>query len=117
MHVFQQPARRRSAGHRKLRRVDRDQESLRYAHLYDLTVQPHICGGPIATAAALQLEAVIPNFIIHETHRYALLEPNTKTCKRNYLPKNGFYEVPDLPGLGQELTDETISASMTETVK
>jgi L-alanine-DL-glutamate epimerase-like enolase superfamily enzyme len=87
------------------------------AHLYDLTVQLHICGGPIATAAALQLEAVIPNFIIHETHRYALLEPNTKTCKHNYLPKNGFYEVPDLPGLGQELTDETIAASVVETVK
>jgi L-alanine-DL-glutamate epimerase-like enolase superfamily enzyme len=87
------------------------------AHIYDATVQIHVCGGPIATAAALHMEAAIPNFIIHELHRYALLTPNTKTCKYNYMPKNGIYEVPELPGLGQELTDETIKASIVETVK
>ena len=87
------------------------------AHVYDVTVQPHICGGPIATAVALQLEAVIPNFIIHETHRYSLLEGNIETCKYDYQPKNGYYEVPDRPGIGQELTDNAISISYTETVK
>lgn len=87
------------------------------AHAYDMTVQIHICGGPLLTAAALQIEAAIPNFIIHELHRYALLEGNTNTCKYNYLPKNGMYEIPDLPGLGQELTEETIKASVVETVK
>jgi len=87
------------------------------AHAYDMTVQIHVCGGPILTAAALQIEAAIPNFIIHELHRYALLEGNTKTCKYNYMPENGMYEIPDLPGLGQELTDETIKASVVETVK
>ncbi|HMM22643.1 MAG TPA: mandelate racemase/muconate lactonizing enzyme family protein [Selenomonadales bacterium] len=86
------------------------------AHVYDVTVQIHVCGGPISTAAALHIEAAIPNFIIHELHRYALLEANTKSCKYNYLPKNGIYEVPDLPGLGQELADETIKASIVETV-
>ncbi len=87
------------------------------AHVYDVTVQMHVCGGPLATAAALHLEAAIPNFIIHELHRYALLDANTNTCKYNYMPKDGMYEVPDLPGLGQELTDETIGASVVETVK
>jgi hypothetical protein len=58
-----------------------------------------------------------PNFIIHELHRYALLEANTQTCKYNYMPENGMYEVPDLPGLGQELTDEAIRASIVETVR
>jgi L-alanine-DL-glutamate epimerase-like enolase superfamily enzyme len=87
------------------------------AHVYDVTVQIHVCGGPISTAAALQIEAVIPNFIIHELHRYALLEPNTKSCKYNYMPSKGVYEVPDMPGLGQELTAETIKASIIETVK
>lgn len=87
------------------------------AHVYDVTVQIHVCGGPISTAAALQIEAAIPNFLIHELHRYALLEPNTKTCKYNYMPTNGVYEVPDLPGLGQELTADTIKASIIETVK
>lgn len=87
------------------------------AHVYDVTVQIHVCGGPISTAAALHMEAAIPNFIIHELHRYALLEPNTKTCKYNYLPKNGMYEVPELPGLGQELTEEIIRISDKVTVK
>lgn len=87
------------------------------AHIYDATVQIHVCGGPIATAAALQIEAAIPNFIIHELHRYALLDANTKSCKHNYLPRNGYYEVPDLPGLGQELTDEAIKSSLVATVK
>lgn len=87
------------------------------AHVYDMTAQIHVCGGPIMTAASLQLECAIPNFAIHELHRYALLEANTKTCKYNYLPKNGMYEIPDLPGIGQELTDETIGASTVEVVK
>lgn len=87
------------------------------AHVYDMTCQVHVCGGPIMTAAALHLEAAIPNFAIHELHRYALLEANTSTCKYDYLPKNGMYEIPNLPGIGQELTEECIKASIVETVK
>jgi L-alanine-DL-glutamate epimerase-like enolase superfamily enzyme len=87
------------------------------AHVYDVAVQIHVCGGPIATAAALHIEAAIPNFLIHELHRFALLDINTKTCKYNYMPKCGTYAVPELPGLGQELTDEIIRASAVETVK
>lgn len=87
------------------------------AHVYDVTVQIHVCGGPISTAAALHMEAAIPNFMIHELHRYALLEPNTKTCVHNYMPQKGVYTVPELPGLGQELTPESFKASTVVTVK
>lgn len=87
------------------------------AHVYDVTVQIHVCGGPISTAAALHMEAAIPNFMIHELHRYALLEPNTRTCIHNDMPSKGRYTVPELPGLGQELTPETIAASDIITVK
>ncbi|WP_254895335.1 hypothetical protein, partial [Salmonella enterica] len=31
--------------------------------------------------------------------------------------KNGMYEVPELPGIGQELTEETMKKSPTITVK
>ena len=86
-------------------------------HVYDTTCQVHVCGGPIMTAASLQLEAAIPNFAIHELHRYALLEGNRVTCKYDYLPENGKYTIPDLPGIGQELTDESIAESPKETVK
>ncbi|MDR3438313.1 mandelate racemase/muconate lactonizing enzyme family protein [Telmatospirillum sp.] len=87
------------------------------ANTYDAAVQVHVCGGPIATAAALQLEAVIPNFLIHEQHAVAQLKANRETCKYDYLPKNGFFEIPDLPGIGQELTEKAMNESRRETVK
>jgi L-alanine-DL-glutamate epimerase-like enolase superfamily enzyme len=76
------------------------------AQIYDISVQIHVCGGPISKAAALQMEAVIPNFLIHEHHSFSLLEHNIRTCKYDYQPVNGSYAVPDLPGLGQELSEE-----------
>ena len=79
------------------------------AHIYDIGVQVHICGGPISTAAALQLEAVIPNFVIHEQHTSASLDDNIALCKYNYQPVNGYFEVPDRPGIGQELTDDAMA--------
>ena len=82
-----------------------------YAHVYDITVQVHICGAPVMTAAALQLEAVIPNFIIHEHHVQALRKTNRDLCIPDYQPKNGKFEIPDLPGLGIELNDEALSGS------
>ena len=76
------------------------------AHVYDIGVQLHVCGGPIATAAALQLEAVIPNFVIHEHHVGAIQPACTQTCLYDYEPVNGKFKVPELPGIGQELTPE-----------
>lgn len=78
------------------------------AHIYDATVQVHVCGGPISKAAALQVEAAIPNFLIHEHHSFALLDFNIETCIHDYQPVNGIYEVPELPGIGQELTEKTM---------
>lgn len=81
------------------------------AHVYDVPVQLHICGGPIAAAAALQLEAVIPNYLIHEHHAAALLEENIRSCKYDYQPVNGAFSVPDRPGIGQELSDEALASA------
>ncbi len=78
------------------------------ANIYDAAVQIHVCGGPISTAAALQVEAVIPNFLIHEVHEGALKKEMRELCKYDYMPVNGEFDVPDLPGIGQELTDEAI---------
>lgn len=86
------------------------------AHIYDVPVQLHICGGPIATAAALQLEAVIPNYLIHEHHAAALLEENIRSCKYDYQPKGGYFDVPDLPGIGQELSEEALNSAIITTI-
>lgn len=86
------------------------------AHVYDIGVQMHICGGPISTAATLQIEAAIPNFVIHEHHQGAIIPENIALCKYDYQPTNGYFEVPELPGIGQELTDEAIAAAEMITV-
>lgn len=77
-----------------------------YANVYDITVQLHVCGSPIATAVSLQLEAVIPNFLIHEHHTNALKGYMKQICLQNYQPKNGQFTVPDLPGFGIDLDDK-----------
>ncbi|MCB1469654.1 MAG: mandelate racemase/muconate lactonizing enzyme family protein, partial [Rhizobiaceae bacterium] len=86
------------------------------AYAYDCAVQIHVCGSPISKAAALQIEAVIPNFLIHEHHQRALNRESRATCLYDYQPVNGRYAVPDLPGIGQELTPETIERCSTVTV-
>ena len=75
------------------------------SQVYDMGVQIHVCGGPIATAAALQVEAAIPNFTIHEEHNANLCTKFTKGGKYFYEPKNGYYDVPELPGIGQEMSE------------
>lgn len=79
-----------------------------YANIYDATVQVHICGAPVSTAAALHVEAVIPNFIIHEHHTNALKQCVRELCIHDYQPENGRYKVPERPGLGQELNDGVV---------
>ena len=75
------------------------------AYIYDVAIQIHACGSPISTAASLQMEAAIPNFIIHEHHQCNLTPGNIKLCKYDYQPVKGRFKVPDLPGIGQELSD------------
>ncbi|KAJ9622822.1 hypothetical protein H2204_011431 [Knufia peltigerae] len=87
------------------------------ANLYDATVQIHVCGGPVSTAAALQIEAVIPNFLIHEHHTWALKQCVRELCVNDYQPKNGKFEVPDAPGLGQELNDEVCRSYLVHTIE
>jgi len=88
-----------------------------YGNIYDATVQIHVCGGPISTAAALQVEAVIPNFIIHEHHTIALKQKVKDLCVYDYQPENGSFQVPDLPGLGQEFNDDEIMQYLVRTIK
>jgi len=70
-----------------------------------------------AIAAALQLETVIPNFIIHGHHQFALFEENIVLCEYNYQPTEGYYTAPDLPGIGNEVTEETIRKAEVMTIK
>lgn len=78
------------------------------AHAYDVKVQGHVAGSPISLAAALQLEAAIPNFCIHEHHLVNQMDDVRASCLNDYQPVNGYFDVPDLPGLGQEFKPEVL---------
>ncbi|HKU24116.1 MAG TPA: mandelate racemase/muconate lactonizing enzyme family protein [Candidatus Sulfotelmatobacter sp.] len=87
------------------------------ANIYDATVQVHVCGGPVSTAASLHMEAVIPNFIIHEHHTFALKSCIRELCVNDYQPENGRYRIPDTPGLGQELNEEIAMGYLAHTIE
>ncbi len=80
------------------------------AEMYNMRVQPHLCAGPVATAAALQLDACIPNLLIQELYPFrvpahfslvdAPLEPQVR---------NGRLAVPDRPGLGVDLVEAHVA--------
>lgn len=75
------------------------------AHAYEVTVQAHVAGTGVAEAAALHAETAIPNFCIHEHHQKSLLPEYAELCVYNYQPVRGRYTVPELPGIGQDITE------------
>lgn len=79
------------------------------AFIYDVNVQFHVCASPLSTAAALQLEAAIPNFLIHEHHVNALSDFMRRLCIYEYRPVNGKFTVPELPGLGNEFSEYALT--------
>lgn len=85
------------------------------AHAFDVKAQVHCAGGPISTAAALQLSAAVTNFAIYEHHFRSTQPAITCLGKYDYQPKNGKYHIPDLPGLGQELSDFAIKTALIHT--
>lgn len=54
----------------------------------------------------------IPNFYIHETYHMAAHPDCVSYGKYAYVPENGYLTVPDLPGLGQELSDKAMAESL-----
>lgn len=81
------------------------------AHAHEVTVQAHVAGTGVAEAAALHAETAIPNFCIHEHHQKTLLPEYTELCVHNYQPVNGRYKVPELPGIGQDITEKVYTDS------
>jgi galactonate dehydratase len=73
------------------------------AHAFDVGVQAHVCGSPLATGIALQVEAAIPNFEIHEHHSFNLKACNRDLSEEDPQPMNGRLAVPTAPGFGMAL--------------
>ena len=81
-----------------------------YAETYSIHVQPHNCAGPVSTAASVQVDACMTNFIIqeifpyHQDERYQLVD-----AALELQVVGGYLKVPEAPGLGLELDEKVIS--------
>ncbi len=83
------------------------------AEAYDIAVAPHCPLGPIALAACLQLDFCAPNAFIQE--QSLGIHYNQETDLLDYLKdpsvfhyKDGFVALPEGPGLGVEVREETV---------
>ncbi len=86
------------------------------AYAYDVSVQIHICSSPILLAASLQLEAVIPNFCIHEHHVVNRASDIRELCVHDYQPVDGYMTIPELPGIGNEPSEYALETAEIVTV-
>ncbi len=74
------------------------------AQAHQVTVQPHNCGGPVSTAACLQVDAVIPNLQFQEIFPYfADGRQDVVTDAYERRVERGYLALPEGPGLGIEL--------------
>lgn len=68
-------------------------------------IVPHNPLGPISTAACLQLDACIPNFLIQEFPSFYRAGSEDEMMKTPFRIEDGYIYIPDGPGLGIELID------------
>jgi len=81
-----------------------------WAESHHVLVAPHNVGGPISTAAALQLAACTPNFKIQE-HFNDFAEAHVKlAASGNPEVVDGYFDVPAGPGLGVTLDEDVVRA-------
>jgi galactonate dehydratase len=81
-----------------------------HAETYDLHIQPHNCAGPISTAASVQLDACITNFIIQEWFPYRG-QDFLDLVDEPFEPQvaDSVFTIPDRPGLGLRLNEDAIA--------
>jgi galactonate dehydratase len=79
------------------------------AETYVIGVAPHNPVGPIGTAAAIQLAATIPNFIILETYANGVPPLRNEIFTKQPEIAGDAYPVLDSPGLGVTINEDAIA--------
>ena len=79
------------------------------AHIFDIGVQIHTCASHLLTPPSLTIEAVIPNFVIHEQHVNTNFPELRKMTIKHFDPVNGYLDVPEEPGIGNEWSEEALA--------
>ena len=87
------------------------------AHIYDVNVQTHVCSSPLNLAVSLHLEAAIPNFIIHEHHMTSTLKSVAAQFVHDYQPVDGYFTIPDIPGFGQDLSEQAVAEAQIDIIR
>jgi galactonate dehydratase len=88
------------------------------AETYNMRVQPHNCASPVCTAASLQVDACIPNFLIQELYPYRIPEHFALVDHAPELDvKNSYVPIPTRPGLGVELAQDRVRKSLWTTIR
>lgn len=79
------------------------------AEAYQMRITPHNCGGPVLTAACVQLDACLNNFLLQEIFPYRPeIHYNIVENPLEYQIENGKLDIPDLPGLGVLLNHKVV---------
>lgn len=79
------------------------------AETHYVVLAPHVWGGPVITAAALQIDASIPNFLIQESIGRSDGFFN-EIVKEPLIWDDGDLLVPDRPGIGIELDESALES-------
>jgi galactonate dehydratase len=69
---------------------------------------PHVWGGPVITAAALHIDASIPNFLIQESIYKSAGFFDEITKEPSFTWDKGDLMVPGKPGIGVELDEREL---------
>ena len=80
------------------------------AESYHAAIVTHNFLGPILTAAAVHLDASIPNFIVQEYSK-ADEDEHNRIYRTALKREGGYIPVPDAPGIGVELDDDLIEST------
>ena len=73
------------------------------AEVYYMHIMPHCAIGPVAFSASLQVDAVVPNFLVQEQVDSGL---GAGLFKEDWVVKDGHIELPTKPGLGFEIDEK-----------
>jgi len=80
------------------------------ANVYHVPVAPHVVfSSPLNAVITVHTCASIPNFLISESMGPQRMELYKDMLKPNVLPENGYLKVPERPGLGVELNEDSLS--------
>ena len=84
------------------------------AGISDVSMAPHACEGPIGAVATLHVDAAIPNFLIQEVCSGVVPDEKDRIWEEwlgfpAMRMVNGRFPLPEKPGLGFELSEESLT--------